>query len=78
MICNNCGHEVNDSAKFCRFCGSSSPEKETLEAISDEKSKSKEPSEKKRIGRPVLILLIAAACFFGFDLIFTEIQTDKA
>lgn len=27
MVCKNCGNQISDEAKFCKFCGSSSPDK---------------------------------------------------
>ena len=57
MYCNQCGNEINENERFCKYCGA--PVEKLDEQINSEKlDESLQKQTKKKIKWPVLILVL--------------------
>lgn len=73
MKCNNCGQEVEDSLKFCRYCGTKllKDVKNNEEELQQNEESGKTPKSKKGIivgGIILIVFILLALVFFIFIL----------
>lgn len=65
MICKNCGRELSDQAKFCKYCGAHCASAAETAAGSDERLDAKQREKGKRPIRILVLLVCLAAVLVG-------------